>query len=410
MELRENIREGIRSIQGNLLRTILTAAIIAIGITALVGILTAIDGLKASIDTSFSSLGANTFDIKNLRTNRGSERGKAEKKFPKLKYDEIKDFKNRFEEGVVTLHTFLSGNTEVKRYSKKTNPNVNVEGVDENFMRIRDYNIVEGRNFTLNDIQYNTNYVIIGQEIVENLFEDNENPLDEWISLYGSQFKVIGVLEKKGGFGGSNWADRTVFMTLDNAIRLANRDLNYTITATINNPVDTEATIGEATGLMRRIRGDGPGEETSFEISRNQTVEEELEEISSKVRIGGMVIGIFTLLGASIGLMNIMLVSVTERTREIGVRKAIGATPRKIRQQFLIEAILICVMGGTGGVIFGLLIGNLVSVFLSSGQFVAPWQWVIAGLTVCVLVGIISGIYPAIKASKLDPIEALRYE
>ncbi|MCK5278668.1 MAG: FtsX-like permease family protein, partial [Cyclobacteriaceae bacterium] len=171
-----------------------------------------------------------------------------------------------------------------------------------------------------------------------------------------------------------------------------------------------EHATGEATSLMRQLRKDPIGEEESFEIRANKTLEEELDELSSKLRIGGFSIGFITLIGASIGLMNIMLVSVTERTREIGIRKAIGATPKKIRLQFLIEAILICIMGGIGGVIIGLSIGNVVANLIKAGNFVAPWEWVFMGFVVCLVVGLISGYYPAYKASKLDPIDALRYE
>ena len=410
MDVKENLREGVRSVKNNLLRSVLTAAIIAIGIMALVGILTAIDGLKASIDTSFSSLGANTFDIRTKRSNRGTFGGVEEKSFEQIKYDDVKTFKEKFTEGTVTIHAQLSWNAEVKRFSKKTNPNINVTGIDDEFMIIRDYNIEKGRNFTEKDIQYNVESVIIGADLVKSLFEENEDPINQQISLYGKKFKVLGVLESKGGMGGQTWADRTVFMPIGTAVRLANYDLSYTITATINDPTKTERVIGGATGLMRRIRKDRPGEEDSFEIKRNMTVAEELEDIGGKVKMGGAFISTIILLGACIGLMNIMLVSVTERTQEIGVRKALGATPKKIREQFLFEAIVICLMGGIGGVVLGLTVGNVVSVLISSGKFVAPWEWIFSGIAVCIAVGIISGLYPAVKASKLDPIESLRYE
>jgi putative ABC transport system permease protein len=196
-----------------------------------------------------------------------------------------------------------------------------------------------------------------------------------------------------------------------NAIRIARRGyLDYQITVNVNDPTKMDHSIGEATSLMRKIRRDPIGEEESFDIKLNKTLAEELDELTGYLRIGGFSIGLITLIGASIGLINIMLVSVTERTREIGVRKAIGATPIKIRLQFLIEAVLICIMGGIAGVIIGLAIGNVVSNIIKSGNFVAPWEWVIMGFVVCLIVGLISGYYPAYKASKLDPIDALRYE
>lgn len=410
MNLKENIREGTKSIKSNLLRTILTAAIIAIGITSLVGILTAIDGIKSSIDTSFSSLGANSFDIRRKRPDRTVQEGIEQKQFPVLHKNEVFDFKDQFVDGTASIHLWVTGNAEIKRLSNKTTPNYTIRGVDEDFMLIRNYNIINGRNFTNLDVQNSVNYAIIGDEVVKNLFKD-EDPVNKKISFYGRQYVVIGVLEKKGGFGGDTYADRTVFIPIKNAIRVAGRGyLDYRITVNISDPTKMEHVVGEATSLMRKIRRDPIGQEDSFEISVNKTLEEELKELTSYLRIGGFSIGFITLIGASIGLMNIMLVSVTERTREIGVRKAMGATPKKIRLQFLIEAILICIMGGIAGVIIGLAIGNVVSNIIKAGNFVAPWQWVFMGFVVCLFVGLISGYYPAYKASRLDPIDALRYE
>jgi len=410
MNLKENIREGANSIKSNLLRTILTASIIAIGITSLVGILTAIDGIKGAIDTSFSSLGANSFDVRRKRPDRTVQDGKEQKQYPLLQKDEVLEFKERFDEGSTTLHLRVTGSAEIKRLSKKTTPNFTVTGVDDNYMVIRDYNIKSGRNFSQLDVQNGVNYAIIGHEVVKTLFE-NEDPVNKKISMYGNKYIVVGVLEKKGGFGGETWADRTVFVPFKNAIRVAKRGyLDYQITVSVADPTKMEYAIGEATSLMRKIRRDPIGEEESFEVTANKTLEERLGELTTYLRIGGFSIGFITLVGASIGLMNIMLVSVTERTREIGIRKAIGATPKKIRLQFLIEAILICIMGGIGGVILGLSIGNVVSNLIKAGNFVAPWEWVFVGLLVCLVVGLISGYYPAYKASKLDPIDALRYE
>jgi putative ABC transport system permease protein len=410
MNLAENIREGTKSIKSNLLRTILTASIIAIGITSLVGILTAIDGIKASINTSFSSLGANTFDIRRKRPDRTVQEGKEQKSYPLLQKDEVDEFTKRFTHGTVTAFMYVTSTAEVKRLSEKTNPNYTIQGIDENYMIIRDYNIINGRNFTTFDIQNGVNYVIIGDELRNNLFK-KEDPINKKISFYGGQFIVIGVLEKKGGFGGDTGADRTIFLPLKNAVRIARRGyLDYRITVSVKDPTRMDYVQGEATSLMRKIRRDPIGEEDSFEVRKNMTMEENLEEMASYLRIGGFSIGFITLVGASIGLMNIMLVSVTERTREIGVRKAIGATPKKIRLQFLIEAILICIMGGIGGVLLGLTVGNVIANIIEAGNFVAPWEWVIMGFIVCLIVGLISGYYPAYKASKLDPIDALRYE
>ena len=188
------------------------------------------------------------------------------------------------------------------------------------------------------------------------------------------------------------------------------RGLQYNLTVGISDASQLELAMGEATGLMRSIRQDRVGEPNSFELEKSETLAENLESITGALRIGGFGVGFITLLGASIALMNIMMVSVTERTREVGVRKALGATPLRIRQQFVIEAIVVCILGGIAGIIMGIGIGNVISKAIGVDSFVIPWLWMLVGLVICVVVGLLSGYYPAFKASKLDPIESLRFE
>jgi len=414
MNQTENIKEGLRSIQSNLLRTVLTALIIAIGITSLVGILTAIDGIQKSVSDSFSSLGANTFDIE-AKGEDGRRRGNSgveEKSYPPIRYDQAKRFKEnyKFTDALPTIHVRVTGNAELKRLSKKTNPNYRIHGIDDNYVPIKGYNIKSGRNLSSIEVQYGSNVAVIGEEVVKALFEDDEDPVNKEISLYGVKCKIVGVLAKTGGMGGSSGPDRTAYIPLDLASRLMRFEPQYRITVAINNPNEMEAAIGEATGIMRIVRQDKITDEHSVVIEKSESVAESLEEISGYLRVGGFTIGFITLLGASVGLMNIMMVSVTERTREIGVRKALGATPKKIRMQFLAEALVVCQLGGIAGIILGILIGNLIANIISPGVFVVPWLWMIVGLIICFVVGIISGYYPAHKASKLDPIESLRFE
>ncbi|MBD0257188.1 MAG: ABC transporter permease [Cytophagales bacterium] len=406
----ENIKEGLRSVQGNALRTVLTALIIAIGIMSLVGILTAIEGIRASVNSSFSSLGANAFDIQSTRPWRRARAGVNEKVYPAMEYRQATRFKRMFEYPAdITIYTGVSGTAEVKYKSKKTNPNARVMGGDENYLSIKDYKLESGRGFSQNELERAAWVVIIGQEIKTTLF-DRVDPINQYISVLGGRYKVVGVLEKQGGMMGSS-ADRMILLPVETARRVAGgQDLTYDITVAVKDPTELENIMGEATGLMRLIRRDAPGQPESFEIKASESLASRLDNIASYLRIGGGVVGFITLLGASIGLMNIMMVSVTERTREIGIRKALGATPLRIRQQFLIEAIVICLLGGIAGVIFGLLVGNLLSSLISSGGFVVPWLWIVVGLVVCVVVGLLSGYYPAYRASRLDPIESLRFE
>ncbi|MGV3600862.1 MAG: ABC transporter permease [Dyadobacter fermentans] len=414
MIIRENIEEGLRSIQSNLLRTVLTAMIIAIGITSLVGILTAIDGIQGSVNNSFADLGANTFTVRNRDDDEFRSGGRRSKQYPRVTYRQAKTFAEKFKASyyaTASLSANIAGAVQVNYRSNKTNPNSSVVGSDDQYLGINGYKIDLGRNLDKNDLEKSLNVAVLGQEIARKLFE-RDDPINKEITFMGSRYKVVGVLQKKGSLGGNNDSDRLILIPLDNGRGLAaNRALSYNITASAPNAANGDLIVEEARGIMRRIRNDELGKEDSFAIDRADAMVKDFESISGYLRIGGFVIGTVTLLGASIALMNIMLVSVTERTREIGIRKSLGATPRVIRMQFLIEAIVVCILGGIGGLILGIIVGNAITGVISdTSTFVVPWLWMAIGIAICVMVGVLSGIYPAIKASRLDPIEALRYE
>jgi putative ABC transport system permease protein len=412
MNLIENIREGLRSIAGNRLRTILTSLIIAIGITSLVGILTAIDGIQDSVNSSFAGLGANTFSIV-ARQDAFRRGGRVQKQDAPIDYFDAIQFKRRFPYGAtISVSTVVVGAAQAKFGSRKTNPNVQLTGGDDTYLAVKGYTIQNGRNFSQNDLSYALNVAIIGSEVANTLFEKKLNPLNQLIRVSGRQYKIVGVLDKKGGFSGGG-DDRILLIPLSNARALAgNRQLTFDITASVPSVSNQDEAVGEARGTMRLVRRDPLGQPDSFEIDRADELAKQTETITGYLRIGGFGIGFITLLGAAIALLNIMLVSVTERTREIGIRKSLGATPQRIREQFLIEAIVICLLGGLGGVMLGLGIGNLIATLVSQGKggFVVPWGWMGLGLVVCVSVGLFAGIYPAVRASRLDPIDALRYE
>ncbi len=410
MNFTENIREGIRSIQSNRLRTILTASIVAIGITSLVGILTAIDGIQSSINDSFSNLGTHTFRIRSYRNNSGSRGGKEEKNVRPLEWQDVSTFKDRYTgDGVVSINSWVTFTAEVKYGSEVTNPNTRVKAGDENLLSVEGYNIDRGRDFSGIEIQNAANVALIGSEVSSQLFSNKVNPINKSITFLGAKFRVVGVMEEQGGLGGDSGPDRTIIIPMETGRKLSPFDLNYEIKVMTDAPMNQDYVVGETTGLMRKIRQDAAGSPDSFDVRVNKSLSERLDEMSGYLRIGGFSIGFITLLGASIALMNIMMVSVTERTREIGVRKALGATPLKIRRQFLIESIVICQLGGFGGIVLGLIIGNVITAIVG-GSFIVPWLWILISILIGMVVGVISGYIPAYQASKLDPIESLRFE
>lgn len=410
LNLRDNISVAVDSIKSNKLRAVITMLIISIGITALVGIFSAIDAIKNGINSNFTSMGANTFTIRNGDIGvRVGRRGKKAKAFESITYKEALRFKEEFDLPCMTsVSTMASMTARVKFENLKTNPNIQVFGSDENYLQTSGYELEIGRNFSPTEVNSGSNIVIIGKDIEALLFPKTSG-VDKVISIGALKYKVIGVLKSKGssaGFGG----DKVCIIPLTNARQyFGSKKLSFTINVMVANAANLDMFLEEARGLFRKIRQVSAIENDDFEIIKSDSLAALLIDNLSKVTMGATIIGIITLLGAAIGLMNILLVTVTERTREIGIRKALGATQATIKNQFLIESIVICVFGGSLGIVLGIVIGNVISMALDTGFFI-PWFWMITGYVICVAVGLVSGYIPAKRASQLDPIESLRFE
>lgn len=383
--------------------------IIAIGIMALVGILTAIDGIESSITRNFSSMGANSFNIQNRASNvffGGGGRKKVDYRF--ISYREASKFKSSFPEDVlISVNTSVSFNTVAKFQDQQSNPNCVLTGGDENYLRVAGYELNQGRNLSLFDVERALPVVVIGDEVARLLF-GNESALNKDIRIKGVRFNVVGVLKEKGSafdFGGN----RLLLIPVSRARSFLGPGASFNLGVAVSDVQSLEPSSERARIWFRNIRRLRVKEEDNFSIISSVSVTNKLIENLYYVTFAAGLIALITLTGAAVGLMNIMLVSVTERTREIGLRKAIGARSKGIMWQFLTEALLICQFGGVLGIILGILIGNLVSTQIG-GTFIVPWAWMFLSVVVCVMVGVISGLLPARKAARVDPIEALRYE
>jgi putative ABC transport system permease protein len=406
----ENLRISVGAIRSNKVRAVLTICIIAFGIMALVGILTAIDAIKASLTNQFTMMGANSFTItsRGMNIQIGNEKYRA-KNYSRISYRQAMEFKEMFKEPAWVSVSFNASNlTTVKYGSEETNPNVFLSGVDDSYLAVSGYEVEKGRNFSADEVLLNRRVILLGAEIARDLFPTGLDPVGKEVSVAGLKLEVAGVLRSKGASAVNT--DNICFMPITTARQYYSRpNMNFSITVMPLNPANLDILTGEAEAVFRVVRNLNPRDESDFNVSKSDNIVALLLKNIRYVTLAATIIGIVTLFGAAVGLMNIMLVSVSERTREIGVRKAIGAKPKTIQSQFLMESVLIGQMGGIFGIILGIAIGNIVSSMLKS-SFVVPWIWVIMGIVVCLIVGVVSGYAPALKAANINPIEALRYE
>ncbi|GAC1382273.1 MAG: ABC transporter permease [Ginsengibacter sp.] len=424
MRLSDTLALSFNTVKSNKLRTGITVAIIAFGIMALIGIITAIDAMNQSLRESFSTMGANAFSIRYKdrkirmggndsqvkKTTANSLKQKQSSIGKNITYEEARAFKERYNyPSSVSISNRGPRNTIVSNDKVKTNPNVSIIGGDENFLKLNGYSLESGRNLNRLDVESGRSVCIIGTSIAKKLVLDPQKAIDRSIKVSGIPYRIIGVLKDKGSSAFLN-ADNVVITGFNNIRRLFdNANSSFNIGVMVNDMKDMDIAIGEAKGTFRPIRKLELKEDDNFFIDKSDSIVEIFMKSLGSITTAAAFIGLITLIGAAIGLMNIMLVAVSERTREIGLIKAIGGPKRSIRQQFLFESIIISLIGAVFGIILGVLVGNLFGLVLHTG-FVVPWGWAAIGIIVCSLVGLAAGLYPAYKASSLDPIVALRYE
>jgi len=408
MNIIETLRLALSSLSANKLRSALTMLGIAVGVFSVIGVMTVITGLRGSIETGLNVLGANSFQFTKYPAINFSDPRQRFANRRNIIYSEAARFKELMR-GTADVSLQMSRDSRRAKYGDQTtNPNIRLIGSDENFLASRNYEIAQGRNLGPEDVEFGRPVVVIGTDIVDRLFQ-NQNPIGRSVRIDGQNYTIIGVTATKGStFGQSQ--DSNALTTITKYLATygqAGRSIGVNVQAP--NQAALAATQDTSVGVMRLVRGLAPEDPNDFEIFSNDTLIETFNNITGIVAVVAFVVSAIALLASGVGIMNIMLVSVTERTKEIGVRKSIGARKKNILTQFLIEAVLLSMVGGLAGVITGIVVGNIIATIMHA-SIVFPWGWAVGGLSICSLIGISFGFYPAWKAASLDPIEALRYE
>ncbi|NTW83415.1 MAG: FtsX-like permease family protein [Chlorobiaceae bacterium] len=409
MKLRETITQALSSLSVNRLRSLLTIMGVAVGVFSIIGVMTALDAIDKSVETGLTSLGANTFQIQKFPpTVFGSGHSRnfyANRK--DITYQQALLFRKSMEKSARTIGLIITSMGNRAKYAGiDTNPDVTLTGGDENFSAANGYNVTAGRNLSESDIRYARNAALIGSELKETLFPARENPVDKSIKVNGEVYTVIGVFEKKGAaFGQSQ--DNFLLIPITRYLDHVNEKSSIAITVEALSRKDYPHALDRAIGAMRIVRGLGVKDPNDFEIRTNESLIDSFKDIKSAISSGAFIISFMSLLTAGVGIMNIMLVSVTERTREIGIRKSVGAPRKSILRQFLLEALFLSLAGGLIGIFVGITAGNIVALKFNLPP-IFPWVWITVSMIVCSCIGMAFGIFPAWKAANLDPVEALR--
>lgn len=410
MNIAESIKMAFDSIRVNKLRASLTLLSISIGVFAIIGAGSLVESVNATVAGEMEALGETTFYVfKEPKIRMGAHGWRKYARRKAISYSQYQDLKKRLTlVSMVSGFSTSAGNT-IESGNLETNPDVNLLGVDEDYFVLENRNYSEGRGITATDIRMNRNVAVIGNDVVVKVFP-NVNPIGKKIRIKNQQYEVIGVLEAKGAMLGQS-QDNIAIIPISHFLRYFasfwEESLQIALRATSRE--DLPMAVDETIGVLRGIRNVKPGEDNDFEIETNESIKEQFSGLTQYLQIFGLISGGIALIAAGVGIMNIMLVSVKERTREIGIRKAVGAKRSWILFQFIIETITLCQVGGFVGIIMGVGAGALFGMAVGVNLGI-PFDWIAVSIGICTLLGLLFGAYPAWKASKLDPIEALRYE
>ena len=406
----ENIDMALRAVKANRLRSSLTIAIIALGlgITSLVGILTAVSSMDATLKEAYSRMGAGIINIRSLYSMPSDMRRiRNSREISRAQAERFADYYRT--PAAVTLFTTVLSGTRAEAGQRRTNPTVDVIATDAGYMKFNMLDISSGRSLSAADVEGGRFYCVIGDNVARTIFDEQRDPVGQTVHISGHSYIIIGVAAPVGNNAGGSMDDNILVPYTNALANLASSSPDFTIGILPDPSVSPETAATEAEMTFRAVRRLAPFDDADFRITRSEAVIEELDSTMRTLTIAAIVIGLVTLTGAAVGLMNIMLVSVRERTREIGTRKALGASSKRIKSQFLMESVIIGQTGGLIGIVAGIIIGNIIAAVMQA-SFIIPWLWMLLAIALCMAVGILSGYIPAKRAAALDPIECLRYE
>ncbi|HTI68829.1 MAG TPA: ABC transporter permease [Candidatus Limnocylindria bacterium] len=409
-EMRENVNLALSAVRTHILRSSLTVLGILVGVFSIIAVMTAIRVLQQTLEHQMSDLGSHTFQLQKWPAIQVDGDADTWQKYARRKRFYVKDANRLREKADIAAAVSVTCDLDVGEASSRfahTNPNIPLTGVTPDTFVTRNWTVADGRPIVDADDQAGRLVCILGADLAKTLFPFG-SPVGEAVKHHGVNYQVIGVLEGKGAMFGQS-QDNFMAVPLSTGLNRYGkmRQINIQVQAVDGSRYNE--TVEQVRGIMRAVRKVEPGQEDDFEIVSNDSLVGQFRSMTSGIRIGSAVISSIALVAAGIGIMNIMLVSVTERTREIGIRRAIGAKKRSVMVQFLCESTVLSQVGGILGILGGMLFGNVIA-FATHSMPVIPWDWIGIGFGVCTIVGIVFGTYPAWKAANIDPIEALRYE